>query len=371
MALAAVAALAPASVAVAAGGPFGMGASLAGNLTRGCLHAGALLAVLALVAAAIGRGSLARSAPFVLLAIVAADLFGGNAGAYVLGRPDETERPPLAAAVGAGARVLTPFSLREDRWPQEGRLASTWRWARRTLAASWNVPLRVGSPHDYVGLREARWSRLRGEIQDASSAVVRLGLFGFSHMVVPGDVNLARWAGVAGSVRIAGVDPELPAWIIEIPHRARAYVADEVTAVGPEAAFAFAVSGGAPGTTVIEAALPSGYQPSHGGEARILVDLPGRTEVEARTQRPALLVLNDAWAPGWEASVDGARVEIQRANWVARGVWVPAGTHQIHFRYRTPGLAVGWALALGLGVILALWATASHVRRRGTKPEPT
>jgi uncharacterized membrane protein YfhO len=84
--------------------------------------------------------------------------------------------------------------------------------------------------------------------------------------------------------------------------------------------------------------------------------------VGVRAAGRALLVLDDAFAPGWSASVDGAAAEILPANYLARGVWVPAGAHQVVFEYRTPGLREGWAvLAAGVAVIAA-WA----LRRRAS-----
>jgi uncharacterized membrane protein YfhO len=54
---------------------------------------------------------------------------------------------------------------------------------------------------------------------------------------------------------------------------------------------------------------------------------------------------------------------------VLRGVVVPAGTHEVVWRYRVPGLRMGLALsATGLLVMLAWagWVTvATRARRRG------
>lgn len=360
LSIAAVAALAPGTVAGWAGAAPELGLALARNVARGALHAGLVLALLALVAAARQRGALARAFPLLLGAVVAGDLLGGNGGAYVLGPAEPSSPPPLAVGAGEGARVLTPFALREDRWPALGRLASTWEWSRRTLTATWNVPLRIGSPHDYVGLREARWSRLRGEIQDGGRDVARLGLFGFGLVVVPGSPELALRAGVPAPARVVAEDPELPAWLVALPHRARAYVAEEVRSTDAPGAFAFAASGAAGRATVVEGPVAAPASRG-GGEVKIVRDDPGATELEVAVRERSLVVLNDAWAPGWRAHVDDRSVPIERVNWVARGVWVGPGEHRIRFRYRTPGLVEGWALALAAAAGLGGWAA---VRRR-------
>jgi len=81
--------------------------------------------------------------------------------------------------------------------------------------------------------------------------------------------------------------------------------------------------------------------------------------VEATT--PGYLLLTDTWYPGWEAYLDGQRVELHRANVLLRAVFVPVGRHKVEFVYRPEsfrrGLGIS-ALATLLVAVLALtgWA---------------
>jgi hypothetical protein len=349
----------PGWVAGVAGGGHEAAATLAQNLASGAGRAGLLLALLALLLTARARERLGRFGPAALATLLAVDLLGGNAGAYLLGPFAPTDRPPIAAGLEAGARIFGPFEEREDRWPEMGRVVGKAEWSRRTLGPAWNVPLRIGSYQDYVGLRDARWTRVRSAIGNGNR-LVGYGLFGFSYLVVPGNPSLSSRAGVAPPLRIATSDPVLPAWLIEIPHRPRAYVATKVSTATEEEALSFASGGGADGRTLIEGPIPKGAVASR-GDARIICDDPGDTRVEARSEGPGLLVLNDGFAPGWSASVDGSPVPIVRANGLVRGVWLESGTHLVRFRYRTPGLAAGWAIALAGTVMLGLWGL---IRRR-------
>lgn len=77
--------------------------------------------------------------------------------------------------------------------------------------------------------------------------------------------------------------------------------------------------------------------------------------VALRVNAPAAtgLILSDAFAPGWSATVDGQEVSLYAAQVVARGVVVWPGEHNVEFRYRTPLMAWG-AAAFFTGVLAAL-----------------
>jgi len=59
-----------------------------------------------------------------------------------------------------------------------------------------------------------------------------------------------------------------------------------------------------------------------------------------------LLVLSERFAPEWQATLNGERTEVLRANYLLRAVAVPAGEHTVHFQYRPS------ANLLGLGISL-------------------
>jgi hypothetical protein len=366
---AALAAASPGTVAALAGGPPAAAAALAGNLARGALHAAlALGAVAVLWAVAARRPPLGRAAALAAVAVVAGDLALANAGAYVLAPAQREEAPELARALAPGERrVVTSVASargRADRFPELGRVGSISEWGRRTLAPSWNVPVHVASEQGYAPLRELRFTRLASELT-VRRREAALGLFGFAAVVAPFEPSLAARAGVPPPYRVVGADPALPAFLVGIPHRPRAYLAGDVRQVDEGGALAFALAGGAPGVSVVEGPVRAAGWPD-AGEARVAEDRPGDTLVEARVDAPALLVLNDVHAPGWTATVDGTPAEIVRANYAVRGVWLQPGEHAVRFRYRTPGLAAGLAIALALALALAAWAGGRHATRRSS-----
>jgi hypothetical protein len=72
------------------------------------------------------------------------------------------------------------------------------------------------------------------------------------------------------------------------------------------------------------------------GTARVEIARYGRNSVNltVETDRPGVVVLHDLYYPGWEVRVDGVQRPILRTNLLFRGVEVPAGRHQVEFRFR-------------------------------------
>jgi uncharacterized membrane protein YfhO len=75
------------------------------------------------------------------------------------------------------------------------------------------------------------------------------------------------------------------------------------------------------------------------------------------------LVLADSYYPGWSAEVDGAKVDVVRADYALRAVPLRPGTHRVTFRYRPASFGIG--LALTVAATVALAAAFGRRRRAG------
>jgi hypothetical protein len=97
---------------------------------------------------------------------------------------------------------------------------------------------------------------------------------------------------------------------------------------------------------------------------------PHRVRLETSVAEPALLILSDTYAPGWQAWDNGRPVSIVRADHALRGVFLWPGSHVVEFRYRQPafwlGLTISGATALGLALCGAL-AWRRQAGRRGAR----
>jgi len=121
--------------------------------------------------------------------------------------------------------------------------------------------------------------------------------------------------------------------------------------------------------TVVEADLATvagwGLAGSAPGTARLTAYTPERIVVTTSSDAPSLLVLRDAFYPGWRATIDGAPAEIYPADVLFRGVALTAGAHEVRFVYDPPAWRWGRILSVaGIVVWLLLWAWGWS-RRRG------
>ncbi|HEX8355273.1 MAG TPA: YfhO family protein, partial [Pyrinomonadaceae bacterium] len=145
----------------------------------------------------------------------------------------------------------------------------------------------------------------------------------------------------------------------------RAWLASEARALGDEATLAVIRTGRLPDGSrweplrtalaeqgAEEAATGGG---AGGAGAEVFAYEPNRVDVRTKAGAPSLLVLAENHYPGWRAYLDGRAVEVLRVNYALRGVRVPAGEHEVSFRYRPASALAGLAVSLLTAAALLLW----------------
>jgi hypothetical protein len=109
--------------------------------------------------------------------------------------------------------------------------------------------------------------------------------------------------------------------------------------------------------------LPSGGPPDPDETVRFTRYEPRLVELEAKLNRPGLVVLADAFYPGWTLEIDDRPAEVLRVNRMMRGAAVPSGTHRLAYRYRPLSFRLGLGLS-GVGLV-ALLGGIAWARRQG------
>jgi hypothetical protein len=84
--------------------------------------------------------------------------------------------------------------------------------------------------------------------------------------------------------------------------------------------------------------------------------------VEVEAAAPGLLVLSEAWARGWVATVNGEATPVLPVDGWLRGVPVPAGSSVVEVRYEPLSLRAGVAITAA-SVLVAVAAVAWWMRR--------
>ena len=94
---------------------------------------------------------------------------------------------------------------------------------------------------------------------------------------------------------------------------------------------------------------PTGLVADRGGQgtATITSYATGTVRIHTLATADAWLVLSDTYYPGWVASVDGEPTSVLRGDVLFRVVPVPAGEHDVEFRFEPASVKLGLAMSLG------------------------
>jgi hypothetical protein len=351
----------------APGGDPGVADAVRARLQVGVVHAAIGLAALC-GAAVLGR-RWPRALPGALVLVVFLQSAAASPFALHAGNPAVLSvRPPPIASAPPGPRIVAPlgFDFSEGGAGLDA-IDRLQYWEGRSGRASTNVAAGVDSLAVYTGLTSVRWDMIFGSgpfFWPLSRRFATTHVVGYPPSSA-GELD-AIGPATAGALRVEPFDRgQLLVW--EVPHRAWAAFAPSVR-VAPDLQAAGEILGeelaAGRSTVVLECrSLPPV------SDGRVLSVSRGADElsIEAESAGDSVLVVNDAWAPGWNAWIDGQPTEIVPADVLVRAVRFPAGRHRLMMRYQPPGWWAGVgtsSLALAVGVAVLAWQRSRGHRRR-------
>jgi hypothetical protein len=298
--------------------------------------------------------------------------------------------PAAALSFGAhfgstGARRLaTPFQLQTDSptprllHPEEellptndpeGPVDGAARFNRRFLRPSINVAYRVDTVEPFGAFDPGRLTTLVRSL--GFDWMHSLRRFALTHVAIVLPYDEASRAAAASAVEggeLLQREPLLNFELWSVPHRAWAFFARSAVAQprAPEAHMVLldVMARGDDETMVVEATEPPPTAPG-----RVLRVQRGTETVvvEAESDAPSLLVVQDAFWPGWRATIDGRATEILAADFLVRAVQWPTGRHTLVMTYDPPEIRLGLVLS-ALGALLVLVLAAFALRRPAPAP---
>ncbi len=109
--------------------------------------------------------------------------------------------------------------------------------------------------------------------------------------------------------------------------------------------------------------LPESIMESPSASAVITHDGYNEVRVAASTSRPGVLVLADAWYPGWQVTVNASPEKLFPVDIAFRGVEISGDENEIVFRYAPASLTAGAVCTL-VGFLATVFGLVSLLRRR-------
>jgi len=202
------------------------------------------------------------------------------------------------------------------------------------LLALFNVKYLLHARHPYHGLSHNRIKNPKG-----IKRIKRIGRYLFR---LPNATPFAYWVG---KVRLYPNDKKVRAKLHKIDSKREVALAkDDLSAA-----------------QLLDLNALSSTQHAR-VQANLVERHPNRMTMSITAPASGLLVINEAWFPGWSASVDGRHREILRANSMMQAVAVEAGQHLVVLRFRPCYFLVPFVIALLCLILAGSYLTYSRFR---------
>jgi hypothetical protein len=112
--------------------------------------------------------------------------------------------------------------------------------------------------------------------------------------------------------------------------------------------------------------------PDSSGFIKLKQNLNDKIDYSFHSTTPQFAVFSDIYYPaGWNAFIDGNKTDYVKTNYVLRGMNVPAGDHQIEFRFEPKSFTIGRTITIiaNILVFLAMIGAVFFYIRKKPKPD--
>jgi hypothetical protein len=99
------------------------------------------------------------------------------------------------------------------------------------------------------------------------------------------------------------------------------------------------------------------------GRSVIRTYQPERVMIDVTAERDCFMLFQDSYYPGWKATVDGRRAEIEQTDIGMRAIRVDRGSHTVEMVFRPASLVLGLILSLAGVLLTAAYAWKFRPRR--------
>ncbi|PRX50649.1 YfhO family protein [Salegentibacter salegens] len=104
-----------------------------------------------------------------------------------------------------------------------------------------------------------------------------------------------------------------------------------------------------------ESEVSAGFEATGNAEIQLQSYQPNELVYKINTSAPQFAIFSEMYyQPGWQAYLDGEKVEHVRANYLLRAMNIPAGEHTVTFRFEPEVVNTGSSIALASSIILVL-----------------
>ncbi len=108
----------------------------------------------------------------------------------------------------------------------------------------------------------------------------------------------------------------------------------------------------------------SGSNDLRGSSLIITEYKPKEVKIKTHLEKDGFLILADAYYPGWQVFIDGEKDKIYQANYLGRGVALPAGDHEVVFKFKPKTITIGFYLSLITLISMTVFITGEIIYHR-------